>query len=249
MQLLIRAYAIYLVQGPFILEKKVLDYCLSRGLHIRVANDIVPVIEKESKRIQYNTYIDIGAHTGDTLLPAAHLVRNCIAVEPDPRNLPLLIRVTQNQNLKNCIIVDCALSDSVGQMPMFVSKRTDLSSLYAKSRDKILVKLDTLDNLVQKFGLKPPFLVKMDVQGGEYHVLLGGAKTLTNQTTILSEFWPYGLVQSGANPLHLIDMMTSKGFTVFSLCGRVINREKLIRFIKLGSTNPDISTDLIFRNF
>ena len=185
-QLLARVYAIYLIQGPFVLGEKVFDFCLSQCLHIRVANDIIPAIENESKRTQYKTYIDVGAHTGDTLLPVADLFNTCVAIEPDPRNLTLLKEMMQN--LKNCTIVDCALSDSEGQMPLFMEERTDQSSLYRKGPDKRLVKVDTLDNLVRKFDLKPPFLVKIDVQGGEYHVLLGGPKTLMNQITILSEF-------------------------------------------------------------
>jgi hypothetical protein len=57
-----------------------------------------------------------------------------------------------------------------------------------------------------------------------------------------------GFRSRGINPLHLIDMMTQRGFTVFNLGQRAIGREKMVRFIELGNTNPAISTALIFRN-
>jgi len=117
MQLLTRAYAINLIQGLLVLGIRVLDSYLLQPLHIWVANEIVPALKNESKRIRCNTYIDVGAHTGDTLLPVVDFFNTCVAIEPDPRNLPLLKKAAQN--LKNCIILDCVLSDSEGQMPMF----------------------------------------------------------------------------------------------------------------------------------
>ena len=48
----------------------------------------------------------------------------------------------------------------------------------------------TLDTLVQEFALEPPFLLKLDVQGGELAAFRGGRKMLAETDTIICESHP-----------------------------------------------------------
>jgi hypothetical protein len=45
----------------------------------------------------------------------------------------------------------------------------------------------TLDTLVRELALKPPFLLKLDLQGGELAALRGGEKMLANTDTVICE--------------------------------------------------------------
>jgi FkbM family methyltransferase len=54
----------------------------------------------------------------------------------------------------------------------------------------VKVRAATLDTLVQEFALKPPFLLKLDIQGGELEALRGGRKMLAETDTIICESEP-----------------------------------------------------------
>ena len=51
----------------------------------------------------------------------------------------------------------------------------------------VTVPVMTLDALVSELDLKPPFLIKMDVQGAEAKVLRGARRVLTETLAIISE--------------------------------------------------------------
>ena len=51
----------------------------------------------------------------------------------------------------------------------------------------VKVRCVTLDSLVRELALKPPFLLKLDLQGGEMAALRGGEKMLRETDTIICE--------------------------------------------------------------
>lgn len=67
-----------------------------------------------------------------------------------------------------------------------------------------------LDDLIEQFGLDPPDMIKMDVDGFELQILQGAAKTLQNQRlrSILVEVVIDD--QEGSNPI--VEYLASKGF-------------------------------------
>jgi FkbM family methyltransferase len=56
-----------------------------------------------------------------------------------------------------------------------------------RSGKKIKVPAATLDSLVERFRLKPPYLLKLDVQGGEPGVIRGGANVLKETQAVICE--------------------------------------------------------------
>jgi FkbM family methyltransferase len=54
----------------------------------------------------------------------------------------------------------------------------------------VKVRAMTLDTLVRELALKPPFLLKLDLQGGELAALRGGERMLAETDTIICESAP-----------------------------------------------------------
>jgi FkbM family methyltransferase len=52
---------------------------------------------------------------------------------------------------------------------------------------KVKAPATTLDTLAKELALKPPFLLKLDVQGAEQSVLVGAPDVLANTHTVICE--------------------------------------------------------------
>jgi hypothetical protein len=74
---------------------------------------------------------------------------------------------------------------------------------------------DTVDNLVERFGLEPGF-IKIDAEGAEYHILLSAAKTLARwKPVILSELVDFFISKSGISSNSVIQLLEEHGYEVF----------------------------------
>ena len=68
----------------------------------------------------------------------------------------------------------------------------------------------TLDTLVEKFTLKPPFLLKLDLQGAELTALRGGQNMLSETDTIICE------TANDEFP-SICEFLTARNFGIFDL--------------------------------
>lgn len=234
-----------MVQGPVILFEKVFWVVLA-ALHFPVTNDVVSILASEAEQ-GYISYIDIGAHSGDTIEPIARSFKLCIAVEPDPRNVPTLAR--NLKGLNNCRIVEKVLQHEGNLAYLHIGRKTDASSLTQQPQlfEVIQVPSTTLDDMVETEAVVFPCLIKIDVQGNEPSVMAGGNKTLGEKCTVVSEFWPYGIKLAGYDSLGYLRLFMEKGFAVYNLRGRRLSFKILEDYIQLGEQNNLISTDLVFR--
>ncbi len=59
----------------------------------------------------------------------------------------------------------------------------------------------------------------MDVQGAEHRALLGMQKLVARSQNVIlvTEFWPYGLRQSGARPEDYLNLLCAQGFELSEL--------------------------------
>jgi hypothetical protein len=66
---------------------------------------------------------------------------------------------------------------------------------------------------------RPPTLVKSDTQGSEARILRGASKLLAEgwRPILILEFWPFGLTNSGDDPLALFEILASFGYDIYEL--------------------------------
>jgi FkbM family methyltransferase len=128
---------------------------------------------------------DLGANVGFYTLLASRLAGptgSVVAVEPLPRNLDYLRRHLALNRCGNVTIVEAAVSDWPGRSAM---QAVSSAGAQLNAAGTIAVRTTTLDALVFEEGLRPPSLLKLDVEGEEARVLEGARRTLTTYRPIV----------------------------------------------------------------
>jgi FkbM family methyltransferase len=137
------------------------------------------------------TLFDVGANVGEVTTLFSHFTRNDGKVhsfEPVPDTYNKLKQVTEGTGRENYVLNNFALSDQIKEMEMYVypkgysgwntivDRHLDKYGISIKPENKISIKADTLDNYCKEQKIEKIDLLKIDVEGYELDVLLGGIK-------------------------------------------------------------------------
>uniref|UniRef100_B8HV71 Methyltransferase FkbM family n=1 Tax=Cyanothece sp. (strain PCC 7425 / ATCC 29141) TaxID=395961 RepID=B8HV71_CYAP4 len=143
-----------------------------------------------------SVFYDIGANVGFFSIIAAQLVGDTgqvYAFEPVPENVATIRRNVELNQFANVRIFDQAISSSSGEAELLLAQHIGGASLATAAtppdlRGRMKVKTASIDDLLQSLSLKPPSLVKIDVEGAEIDVLHGMLQTIqTYQPVIIYE--------------------------------------------------------------
>ena len=166
------------------------------------------------------TVLDVGAHAGYFTCLAARLVGPrglVVAFEPSPRNYDLLLANVWRNGFFNVVCFPWALGSEQGVVDLHTSPtNTGDNRVYPsdRGRSSTSVRLAALDHVS---ALRPPVdIVKVDVQGAEEAVIRGMTGLLSASPAVLvtGEFWPAGLRRFGSDPIGLLDLCRSLGFSI-----------------------------------
>lgn len=137
-------------------------------------------------------------------------------------------------------VVEAALTDRVGTMPLHLSANLYGSSLFDGSilepaQETVEVPVTTLDRLAEDKRIAGRGLLKLDVQYAEHLVLTGGTRLFDQIDVVVMEV-SLGQVPEGArNFLEVTNFMNSRGFRYFddggewrSACGGVLEQKDVI---------------------
>ncbi|MGI9111301.1 MAG: FkbM family methyltransferase [Gaiellaceae bacterium] len=134
---------------------------------------------------------DVGANVGVYALVAARLLGEdglVVAVEPGYANFAALCdNIVLNELDERIVPLPLVLGDAARTATLDYSDLRAGSALHlldgsaggAPYRQPVLV--HTLDQVVESFGVEPPTLLKLDVDGGEISVLAGAEATLRRE--------------------------------------------------------------------
>ncbi len=129
---------------------------------------------------------DIGANVGFFSLLASVLTGTegqVYAFEPLPRNIHYLRQHIQINKLENIDVIEAAVSDHTGEAYFDLGASSAMGHL--ATQGEIKVQMVSLDSLVDEGRIEAPEVMKVDVEGAEYDVLLGGRNLLETQRPIL----------------------------------------------------------------
>lgn len=133
--------------------------------------------------------VDVGANEGFYSIClgrlAAAVNNRIVAFEPLPANLELLRRgVTTNGLVDTIEVVPTAVGSRQGEVTLFVpqsgygSYASTVSEVVPDTAESVSVPIDTLDQSLETRGTRRISLIKIDVEGAEYEVLLGASKLI-----------------------------------------------------------------------
>jgi FkbM family methyltransferase len=122
---------------------------------------------------------DVGANAGFYSLLASALVGekgHVFAFEPLPGNVRNLRKHLEINRVKNCTVIEAAVSSSDGEASFDPSAGS--SEAHLSVAGSVRVRTVALDTLASRNEIQPPNLMKIDIEGAEYECLLGCAQTV-----------------------------------------------------------------------
>ena len=160
--------------------------------------------------------VDIGANIGGYAVLAAKSGARVFAYEPVPETYQLL---SKNIIINNCHTVksyNVAVGSKIGELTLNVNPQAaGLDSIYHtfSSTEKIKVPSIDLHEIFVQNKLKKIDVLKIDVEGAEYDILLNARSSdMRKVRTITMEY--HDFLDHGHNKKELIRFLRSNGFEV-----------------------------------
>jgi len=183
-----------------------------------------PITEFELRKyfsLKKGIFVDVGAHIGKyTIMVGRKLSEGkIVSIEADPENFEMLKENIAFNGLKNVIALNFAAFSKDGEITLYrsVSPHTSGYSVYLRDHtEAINVKAMKLDDILANLGLERVDLIKIDVEGAEYDVLLGAKKTLEKTEVVICEvIW-------GEKSEKCKDLLTKASFRLEDLGNNIV---------------------------
>jgi FkbM family methyltransferase len=120
--------------------------------------------------------LDIGANAGLYSLLFSRKAGVVYAFEPLPMYIHRICRMIRTNRIENVVIVPCAVSGRTS-VTGFEEGTTHATGRISRNGKQPVI-TTSCDEFCQQFGVRPD-MIKIDVEGAEYDVLLGAERTLT----------------------------------------------------------------------
>lgn len=199
---------------------------INRGFRWRVGSHIhgawIGIYEKDKQQVCLRlihpgmTVYDIGAQAGFYSLAFSRLVStgHVYSFEPFSENCTSLLDHLRLNNIQNVIVHQVAISDRSGLVDFRIGISNAMGSIINEP-SIYRVYTVTIDELVEKNGLPPPDLVKMDVEGSEASVLRGAVRVLQARRSV----WMVAL--HGRQPAQECwDIFEQHAYSIFDMDGK-----------------------------
>lgn len=166
-----------------------------------------------TRGIKINTVIDIGASNGCWS-------NMCMKHFPDAKYL-LIEAQTAHQNALNLFQnqhknVDYIIAAAGNKIGTIFFDNSDLFGGLAsekKMKNCIEVPVTTIDQEIKKYGLQPPYLIKLDTHGFEVPILEGATQTLKETALTIIETYNYRLTPDSLRYFEMNQYMEDRGFS------------------------------------
>lgn len=193
-------------------------------------------------QVKPNNFLDIGAHDGSFSWTVKKSYPNCeiMMVEANPNCEPKLKELKLPYEI-------LGLSSSLGSKNLYVEKINKIgtgASFYRENTDwyadgkfdLVEVQLDTLDNK-NYFPDRMIDLIKMDTQGSELDILIGGRKTIKRTKYVILEVSTIAYNQGAPLIDDVVNKMREYEFTI----------EEILNYHKINN-NQIMQMDILFKN-
>ena len=224
-QLLIQAKQVLEIQGlRFYINKAKKAYFWSDP-----NADIKNTIQQYSS--MFDVFVDVGAYNGQITLDVANNFSKCISVEPSIENYNQLNENLQNRKISNVTTFNCALSNKKDTGKLFLSpyrnEQHRLKTTPDENWKEQNIAIRTLDDILEELGINEKCLIKIDTEGSELAILMGGQKILQKCCVIISEINPMCLSINDSEPYDYVKFLKSLGYSFFNLNSKPVSEKYL----------------------
>jgi FkbM family methyltransferase len=167
-----------------------------------------------------DTYIDIGANIGVTVIPAAKSIGIkgiCKAFEPHPRIFSYLKENLRLNDLKNVEVYNFALGDLKKDVYLTDNFTDEVNNVVEEPHQtkSISIQMRPLDAFTEE--LETINLLKIDVEGYEKFVLQGASQTLKKTSCIYFEVTETNFIRLGYSTTDILNLLENEGFEIFRM--------------------------------
>jgi FkbM family methyltransferase len=131
-------------------------------------------------------FVDLGANTGQYVVPLASQFRKVVAVEPNPRAVEVLRRNLDRNRISNVEVVERAVMPRPGPIRLYKGDLLSTWSAYHPAAEYIEVDAVSLDALLQPYPSVD--LLKIDIEGAEVETLLASTSLAKVKSISLAVF-------------------------------------------------------------
>ena len=199
-----------------------LDWSLDSGK----ACDAVPWLDRIEPLIHKDDLIlDVGANMGVVSLWFSQRCDHVHAFEPHPENIAMITSQMNLRNSKNITLHQCALGKEETEMQLHVKNFHGHHSLgdvdNSPTVGKIRVKVRTMDDVCKELNVEHIQFLKIDVEGFESDVLLGGSQLLAEKKIdyILFELQETILHSIQRTSQEVFQILFDSGYEIIDLNG------------------------------
>jgi FkbM family methyltransferase len=191
-----------------------------------------------------DVFVDIGANIGFYTCLARLAGKHVVAVEPLQKNLKYLYANISGNNWTDIEVFPLGLSDSPGLATLYGGSSTGASLIGswagASQLFHRIISVSTLDILLGNRLKGKKMIIKIDVEGAEYSVLLGATNVMAMQPKptwiveiCLNEFHPDGMNPNFQNTFNLFWQCGYEARTA-DQNNQLIQRADVDRWVKEG---------------
>lgn len=193
--------------------------------------------KKWLKALNVKRVIDVGANKGEFSIIFSELFEGAEidAFEPLPQCVEILSKL--ETKISRICVHPFAISEMRGKSKFNVSSHDPSSSLllmsdlhkehypHSSGSKQIIVECETLDEFYKETTFNGVTILKIDVQGGEKSVLIGGKNTLKNIDIVVLEISFVQLYEGEANFDQIYSLLRDMGFEFRGMIKQSISKQ------------------------
>lgn len=153
---------------------------------------------------------DVGAHIGLYSILFSQKTPYVYSFEPTDTYENYLIENLKSNNIDSVKTEKVAFGNKIGNLQEKIYK------IWGQAPSEEYFDFTTLDHYTSVNEIIPNY-IKIDADGYDYEILLGGKNLLQNNTTIVCVEINHALETRGYNSNHIFDFMNSIGYTNFQV--------------------------------